>query len=194
MLLGVFAGLVVGVLVSFGIVWYLNKTPLPFQNKVDRIESLPTLTGEEPPLPGKPGDKVEDRRRFEFYDILTQGQGQVSETRSAPSVAISAAASSPTTPPAPPPPPTAPIAADTVLYLQVGAFPKVADADRLKAKMSMLGAEVNIQEVNLPEKGIMHRVRIGPFDTPEEMNRVRTRLMDNGVQSSVVKVKTTKGN
>jgi len=187
MLLGVFAGLVVGVLVSFGIVWYLNKTPLPFQNKVDRMESPPALTGEEQPLPGKPGDKAEDRRRFEFYDILTQGQGPASAP--APSATTASA-----TPAAPSTAPTAPPATDAVLYLQVGAFPKVADADRLKAKMSMLGAEVNIQEVNLPEKGIMHRVRIGPFDNLEEMNRVRTRLVENGVQSSVVKIKTTKGN
>lgn len=187
MLLGIFAGLVIGVLVSFGVVWYLNKTPLPFQNKVDRTESPPALTGEVSPLPGKPGDKTEDRRRFEFYDILTQGQGQVSETVTAPPSKTSSTAS-PT-----PAVPDTPVATDTALYLQIGAFPKAADADRLKAKMSMLGAEVSIQEVNLPEKGIMHRVRIGPFDSPEEMNRVRMRLVDNGVQSSVVKVKLTKG-
>ena len=34
-LLGVFIGLVIGVLIAFGVVWYLNKSPLPFQNKYE---------------------------------------------------------------------------------------------------------------------------------------------------------------
>jgi cell division septation protein DedD len=35
----------------------------------------------------------------------------------------------------------------------------------------------------------MHRVRVGPFVKPEEMNRVRTQLSQNGIQASVVKAK-----
>ena len=63
-LLGVFIGLVVGVLIAFGVVWYLNKSPLPFLNK---YEGAPKTEKEAPgtagtaaqapaPLPGKPGD------------------------------------------------------------------------------------------------------------------------------------------
>ena len=33
--LGIFLGLVVGVMIAFGVVWYLNKAPLPFMNKYE---------------------------------------------------------------------------------------------------------------------------------------------------------------
>ncbi|MDZ4254385.1 MAG: hypothetical protein U1A72_17595, partial [Sulfuritalea sp.] len=72
-LLGVFIGLVIGILLSFGVVWMLNKSPLPFQNK---YEGAPRNgnggTAEQTPaaLPGKPGDKPAERQRFDFYNIL----------------------------------------------------------------------------------------------------------------------------
>ena len=41
-ILGLFIGLVLGVLVAFGVVWYLNKSPFPFMDKgahTDRPEA-----------------------------------------------------------------------------------------------------------------------------------------------------------
>jgi cell division protein FtsN len=35
----------------------------------------------------------------------------------------------------------------------------------------------------------MHRVRVGPFASPDEMNRARTQLSQNGIQATLVKVK-----
>ena len=32
-LIGLFVGLVIGVLVAAGVVWYIHKTPVPFSNK-----------------------------------------------------------------------------------------------------------------------------------------------------------------
>ena len=37
-LLGIFLGLVLGVLMSLGVVWYMNKMPLPFRDKAPRAE------------------------------------------------------------------------------------------------------------------------------------------------------------
>ena len=34
MLIGLFVGLVIGVLVAAGVVWYIHRTPMPFNNKV----------------------------------------------------------------------------------------------------------------------------------------------------------------
>jgi hypothetical protein len=74
-LLGVFIGLVIGVLIAFGVVWYLNKSPLPFQNKYEGAPKAekPAAAGNgaaaPAPLPGKPGDKPAERR-FDFYNIL----------------------------------------------------------------------------------------------------------------------------
>lgn len=170
-LLGVFIGLVIGVLISFGVVWMLNRTPLPFQDKVGRVERPEAPANGEPPpaLPGKPGDKVGERPRFEFYKILPGGQEAVPAPAAAPALA--------------------PLPAGESLYLQAGAFQKVADADKLKAKLTMMGMEVGVQEVNIPDKGAMHRVRVGPFASLNEMNRVRNQMSDNGIPATVVRVK-----
>ncbi|MCX7171328.1 MAG: SPOR domain-containing protein, partial [Proteobacteria bacterium] len=64
-----------------------------------------------------------------------------------------------------------------------------ADADNLKAKLALIGLEASVQEVNVPDKGLMHRVRVGPFAKTDEMNRVRTQLAQNGIQATVVKAK-----
>lgn len=179
-LLGLAFGLVVGVLISFGVVWYLNKTPLPFVDKVIAPDTKNGAAGEPLPLPGKPGDKPIDRtgeRKFEFYDIL-EGKKAAMPQQPEPSMPVPDIAA-----------PPASDATDHRLFLQAGAFQKVADAENLKARLAMLGFEANILEVEVPEKGTMHRVRIGPYGNAETMNRVRGQLSQNGIPATVVRVK-----
>lgn len=184
-LLGIFIGLVVGVSIAFGVVWYINKSPLPFQNK---YEGAPKAEKDKPangaqapaPLPGKPGDKAAERQRFEFYGIL---EGKQPPTPGAAAPAAPAPAAPVTIADAPKP------ASGEIYFLQVGAFQKAADADNLKAKLALAGLEAGVQDVNIPEKGTMHRVRVGPFRDAEEMNRVRTSLSQIGVQGTVIKQK-----
>lgn len=198
-LLGIFIGLVAGVLIAFGVVWYLNKSPLPFQNK---YEGAPKADRDRPatsggagteaakpaPLPGKPGDKPAGR--FEFYGIL-EGKQPAAPGSAAP------VQGAPVPPAADQPVPGAPrepvveakSAPSEVFFLQVGAFQKAADADNLKAKLALSGLEASVQEISILDKGTMHRVRIGPFRDPDEMNRARALLSQNGVQGSVIKQK-----
>ncbi len=180
-ILGLFIGLVLGVLIAFGVVWYLNKSPFPFMDKgghSDRGEARPA--GEAPlPLPGKPGDKVSEKPRFEFYKILPGGEAAAPAASPAPAAAATPAASAaPATPAAP---------ASESFYLQAGAFQKAADADNLKAKLAMMGFDTEVQEVNLPDKGAMYRVRVGPYSRPDEMNKARNQLAQNGIQAALVK-------
>jgi cell division protein FtsN len=191
--LGVFIGLVIGVSIAFGVVWYLNKSPLPFQNKYEGAPksetgkpAIPGGTASAPstpaPLPGKPGDKPTDRR-FEFYGLL-EGKQPAAPGTAAPASAAPAAPAVTITPAVEAKP--APV---EIFFLQVGAFQKAADADNLKAKLALTGLETSVQEVSIPDKGVMHRVRVGPFRNPEEMNKARTLLSQNGVQGTVVKNK-----
>lgn len=188
-LLGIFVGLVIGISIAFGVVWYLNKSPLPFQNK---YEGAPKAEKDKPangtngaqtpaPLPGKPGDKPAEHQRFEFYGILEGNKqpgtpGAAAPAAPAPGVSVTPAAE---VKPAP----------SEIFFLQVGAFQKADDADNLKAKLALTGLEASVQEVSVPEKGTMHRVRVGPFRNPEEMNRARTLLSQSGVQGTVIKQK-----
>jgi cell division protein FtsN len=157
------------------VVWYLKKSPLPFLDKSSHTEKPDAKAagdGQAPlQLPGKPGDKVTEKPRFEFYKILPGGEAMPT----APSAAVQPQAAMPA-------------ASAESFYLQAGAFQKSADADNFKAKLAMMGLETDVQEVTLPDKGTMHRVRVGPFGTPEEMNRVRNQLAQSGIQATVVKV------
>jgi len=182
-LLGLAFGLLVGVLISFGVVWYLNKTPLPFVEKVTKPEQKENGAKGPVALPGKPGDKPLDKpgeRKFEFYDIL---EGKKSATPGA----APPPAAAPAAPARPEAAPTA--AAGGGLFLQVGAFQKAADAEKLKAQLAMLGFEAGVLNVEVPDKGLMHRVRVGPYASPEEMNRARTQLSQHGVPATVVRIK-----
>jgi len=181
-LIGLFIGLVLGVLIAFGVVWYLNKMPLPFQEKASRPEkgdAKPASAQQAPQqLPGKPGDKVEEKPRFEFYKILPSGQEPAPATGDGKSPQAQ-----------PPAAAQAPAPSGEAFYLQAGAFQKAADAENLKAKLALMGLETSLQEVNVPDKGVMHRVRVGPFAKPEDMNRVRNQLSQNGIQATVMKIK-----
>lgn len=174
-LLGLMLGILVGVLISFGVVWYLNKTPLPFAEKVAKPETV--NGGKEPmALPGKPGDKpAAGERKFDFYDIL---EGKKSPT---PGVAPTAEAPAAKTEEAPA------AAGGNTMYLQVGAFQNKGDADNLRAKLAMLGFEAGVLQVEVPGKGSLHRVRVGPFGSMDELNRTRAQLSEQGVQTTVVR-------
>ena len=188
-LLGVFIGLVIGVLLSFGVVWMLNKSPLPFQNK---YEGAPRNgnggTAEQTPaaLPGKPGDKPAERQRFDFYNILEGKPAAAPAAPTEPGAAkpAASAAGSAAAPVAEAKP--APV---ELFFLQVGAFQKAADADNLKAKLALTGLDASVQEVVIADKGTMHRVRVGPYRDVDEMNRARALLTHSGLQGSVIKQK-----
>ena len=59
----------------------------------------------------------------------------------------------------------------------------------MKARLALLGQEAVIQTADIPDKGVWHRVRIGPFTNIEDMNRSRTLLAQNDIPSSLVKVR-----
>lgn len=86
-LLGLFIGLVVGMLAVAGVVWYVKQAPLPFTSTGQQAKpaqppgkaTAPAAQGGEttvaaaPPLalPGKPGDPIpSEKPRFDFYKIL----------------------------------------------------------------------------------------------------------------------------
>ncbi len=91
-----------------------------------------------------------------------------------------------------PPPPTAPEPSPTAeargrLWLQVGSYAQRGDAEAQRAKFAVMGYEAQVQVAEVPDKGTLHRVRIGPFRDPDEAARVRSDLARQGIEVSVVR-------
>ncbi|MGL4233527.1 MAG: SPOR domain-containing protein [Casimicrobium sp.] len=73
------------------------------------------------------------------------------------------------------------------LWLQVGAYANASDAEAQRARFALLGYEAVVLTAEVPEKGTVHRVRVGPYKDPEEMGKVRGDLARQGIEVSVVK-------
>lgn len=190
-LIGLFLGLVIGVLAAAGVVWYIHKTPVPFSNKAQppapTASQQPQQTGTpQAPLalPGKPGDPVpqpSDKPRFDFYKILPgnseaipdpkPADGKSGEPKQAEGTKGKDGKES---------------ALKEPVYLQTGSFQNAGDADNQKAKLAMMGAEASIQQVMLQDK-VWYRVRLGPFRKIEEVNAMRAELARQGIEANVVK-------
>lgn len=85
------------------------------------------------------------------------------------------------------PPSAAPTVPAPRYYLQAGAFQNPNDADNLKAQLALLGIETVIQTGEVAGKGVFHRVRVGPFDGMDEVNRTRSLLAQNNIPATLVK-------
>ena len=73
-----------------------------------------------------------------------------------------------------------------IYYLQAGAFHDMADAESTRGKLALLGFEAAISDRST-DAGVLHRVRVGPFNQVDAMNRARTKLSENGIDVAVVR-------
>lgn len=73
--------------------------------------------------------------------------------------------------------------------LQVGSFRNEADADRLRANLGMSGFESHIQRVSIDDGTTYYRVRIGPIEDPEQLERTRGRLEDQGIEPLLIRLR-----
>lgn len=89
---------------------------------------------------------------------------------------------------APAAPAAAPAAAagEYIYYLQAGAFRDLSDAEATRAKLALLGFEAAISD-RTSDSGVLHRVRIGPYNQVESMNKARAKLLDSGVDVAIVR-------
>jgi cell division protein FtsN len=80
-----------------------------------------------------------------------------------------------------------PPAAAPQFWLQAGAFQHPEEADNMKAKLALLGLEATIESANIPDKGTLYRVRVGPLASAEEQEATRKRLTENAIPAEPVK-------
>ena len=167
LLIGILIGLVLGLVIALGVAWYINKMPSPF---LDRPPAKAVPPG------GQPQDKTakapESKPRFDFYKILPGSEEPATDQQ---------VRDAQKKKPAPGPRET--------FFLQAGAFQNAPDADNLKARLALIGVEATVQTTTLPDKGVWHRVRVGPYTSVEALNRTRDNLKQNGVETALIKVR-----
>ena len=177
---GLLVGLLLGVGLSVGLTMYLKGADSPFAASKVKEPALENLSeklseklsknnaSEETILPSEESannPKIDNK--FDFYTILPETESTVTEQEVKESS----------------------IKKDNY-FLQIGAFQNEADADNMKAKLALQGFEAVVQTATIPEKGVWHRVRVGPLNDIEQINKIRGDLTTNGFNTDLIKVHT----
>ncbi|UCV11366.1 SPOR domain-containing protein [Dechloromonas denitrificans] len=197
-LIGMFIGLVLGVGVAAGVVWYMNKAPLPFNKQVQasaKPDAAPangkpaanapaTQPAQPVALPGKPGDPVPEKR-FQFYDILPGKADAVPDKAGKPEARKDEPKKDEKKEE---PKKEESKESKTPLFLQAGSFSTAQDADNQKAKLAFMGVEAVIQQVMIQDK-TLYRVRVGPYTKIDELNKTRAELAKAGIDAQLAKNK-----
>ena len=169
---GLIIGLLVGVGIAVALTVYIKGGESPFSTKTE-----PNISVEA----GNPVDTKKDtaavtqetpsKDRFEYYNILPGNESKVTEQE------IKQLENN--------------TQAKETYFLQVGAFKTEQEADNVKAKLALLGLEAIIQTATTPDRGLLHRVRVGPFADPSQITKTRGDLVENGFKPDLIKVNTT---
>ena len=190
---GLIIGLIIGLLIAVGIAMTIMKTPLPFIDKIGK----PSQSGGDL---GDPNKSLQSNAR-ESRESASNNSAATPAATPAPAAATAEPKRAPAAAPTPPatsrqnekpattpaPEPSSAGGGGFTYYLQAGAFRERQDAEATKARLALMGVAATIAE-RKSELGTLYRVRVGPFDDVEGMNRARVRLSDNGVDAAVVRV------
>ncbi|MDP2707186.1 MAG: SPOR domain-containing protein [Burkholderiales bacterium] len=170
LLIGILIGLLLGLGIALAVAWYINKMPTPFLNRSGppAKSAAPETTRTD----DRSGKAPDVKPRFDFYKILPGTEEPVTEQQ------FSEAQQKPST-----------AQAREAFFLQAGAFQTAPDADKMKARLALLGVAAEVQTTPLPDKGVWHRVRAGPYTAIEELNRTRDILKQNGIETTLIKVR-----
>jgi cell division protein FtsN len=192
-LLGLFIGLALGISLAAAVAFYIMRSGNPYQapvaGKDTAREPARTARG-EPAAPEKP--------RFDFYKILpgieeakvppaekpagdrATVERAVSPDK-APDKALAKVDERPPADGARAPKPT------ERFWLQAGSFAQESEAENLKARLALAGWEAEVQSASVQDKGVRYRVRLGPYDNTDELNRIKGELGKRGFDVAVIK-------
>ena len=195
-LVGIFIGLLLGFLIAAAIAIYMMKSPFPFSLRskpAERTSNGPNAARVDPAIApradarsnsaatdkpaGKGGDQ--EHPRFDFYRILPgKDAAPAAEERDTRIASRNdSVAKAGVTP------------AHENFLIQTGSFQNPAEADDMKAKLAFIGLMASVEPAAVPERGTWYRVRLGPFSTLGEVNRIRAQLAQNGIEANLVKSK-----
>lgn len=174
---GLLVGMILGIGVSVGVAILVTGGESPFvehETSAPRSEAnaaqnaIPAAPAEPETTESKPA-----ANRFDFYKILP-GESQVTEQEIQKSREAQQQAEVPS--------------GQENYFLQVGAFQTEQEADNMKAKLALLGLEAVVQTASVPDKGVWHRVRVGPYTDLDQISKARAELARNDFNADLIKI------
>jgi len=175
---GLLVGLLLGVGLSVAVAVLVKGGESPFVNKIAQapvVEPTPSETpAAKPDGENNAAPVAADKPRFDFYTILPGSESSVTEQEIKDKEAHKEV-----------------VKVNESYFLQVGAFQTEQEADNMKAKLALLGMEAIIQTATIPDKGVWHRVRVGPYTDSDQINKAKTELTKNGFKTDMIKVNSS---
>ena len=203
-LLVLFVGIALGVGLAAAVAFYVMRAGNPYQPAV----SASVREAGKDAAKGLRADASIEKPRFDFYKILPGGEEpkptpRAAERATGDRATVERAATIEKAQPLPAAKtderiaavpdkaaveaaPRAPRSGERI-WLQAGSFASEGDAENLKAQLAMAGMEASLQQATLPDKGVRYRVRLGPYDNVEEVNRVKSDLAKRGFDATVIR-------
>jgi cell division protein FtsN len=184
-LVGFILGLVVGLLIALSVAIYVTKVPIPFLNKglsrsadQDAAEEKKNKDWDpNAPLYGKNPVKsaVDPEKEKTPSGVLpppdaNNPPASAEGTDPLGDLARSKAGADPFN-----------------YYVQAGAFRTPEEAESQRAKLSLNGYDAKVSEREQGGRSVF-RVRIGPFDTREDAEKIQDKLKSNKVETALVRI------
>jgi cell division protein FtsN len=185
LLTGLLIGILLGVAASLGVVMFIKGGTSPFTDQAapekalsERILDSSKTNADSTASPTEntkaenlAAESTDDKTRFDFYTILPDSESKVSADEEK---KLKANEQQPVV--------------QKNYFLQIGAFQTAEEADNMKAKLALLGFEALVQTANIADKGIWHRVRVGPLKDLDQINKAKSDLLSNGFKADLIKV------
>jgi len=177
---GILLGIVMGLAIAGAIAWFvLKKNPVPTVAPRETPVAAKPVIAPEKTASAKPAatGTSEGKARFEFYKELTDKPDTTAGKKPERHAPVTLK-----------PEPAVKQAEKTgVYFLQEGAYTTPDDAEKVKAKLALLGMVASVQPANIPDKGVWYRVRLGPYKNSSDMNEALATLKLNGLNAAPIK-------
>jgi cell division protein FtsN len=191
-IIGFIIGLVIGLGIAVAVALIITKAPVPFINKLahtpDKNDADPSAKIPDPnkSLYGRDAQNADSSANAlgNSTGVLPPNSTVVITAPPATTAPVAALGSNAAA--TPPVASNAPTAADgKPTLLQAGAFTSGEAAENMKAKLALLGFEAIVSPTT-KDGNAVYRVRLGPYSHIDDLNRVRGRLAENGIDASLV--------
>jgi len=172
------AGLVAGILIAGLVQLVITRTSEPdsgLRSLVNQKQGAQKTSATKKTMARQSPGKETLVRHFDFYTILPEIETVLPDSGTPESYRAASARPD-----------------KNVRYvLQAGSFSNFDDADRLKARLVINNLEAHVQKITIENKGVFHRVRLGPYDKLKDLDKTSRQLKRMGIPALRLSVKQT---